>query len=424
MLQALSWRSFRALFSDKVDLRRKIHLLGQTEQIRRLSQKGTVVLVPTHFSNLDSILIGWAIYELGLPPFCYGAGLNLFTNPVFGYFMNNLGAYKVDRRKRHLLYKQTLKNYSTVILERGCHSLFFPGGGRSRSGGIEANLKPGLLGTSIDAYVNNLLEKRQNPNVYIIPCVISYHFVLEAATLIGDYLSEQGKSRFIIEDDESSKPKEMAQFLYKFFKTSSSIYLNFGRALDPFGNFVDDEGFSLAPRGHRIDPSDFVRSNGVITHIPQRDHEYTRLLGERIIERYRTENIALTSHFIAYAYFELLRRRFDTGNLFRIFRLNEEETLVSYQDFAAFAGPLLACLQELGRQEKLVLEPALRSSELRNIIESAQRNMGVFHSRRPLKIVTGFEGEQLACEDVKLLYYYHNRMLGYDLDGGNGGPGQ
>lgn len=416
LLQALSWKSFRSLFSERLDLRRKIHLVGQVDQIRKLSKKGTVILIPTHFSNIDSVLIGWVIYELGLPPFCYGAGLNLFTNPLFGYFMNNLGAYKVDRKKRHGLYKKTLKNYSTVILEHGCHSLFFPGGGRSRSGGLETNLKLGLLGTTVDAYVNNLVNNKPNPNFYVVPCVTSYHFVLEAATLIGDYLSEKGQSRFIIEDDESSRPKEVFQFLLKFFKASSSMYVNIGRALDPFGNFVDDDGYSLSPHGRRLHAADFVKSGGSVCHAPQRDREYTRLLGEKIVQRYRSENIALSSHFIAYAYFEYLRRRYGTGNLFRVFRLDEDETLVPYNDFAAYAGPLLSRLHELYRQGKLYLEPALRSTELRNIVDSAQRNMGVFHSRRPLKLVSGLAGDMLACEDVKLLYYYHNRMAGYALD--------
>lgn len=411
LLQALSWNSFRAMFAERVDLRRRVHLQGQTEQLRKLSEKGTIILVPTHFSNLDSVLVGWALHELGLPPFCYGAGLNLFTNPVFGYFMNNLGAYKVDRKKKHAVYKQALKNYSTIILERGCHSLFFPGGGRSRAGGLEKSVKLGLLGTAIDAYINNLLARRAKPNIYIVPCVISYHFVLEAATLVDDFLTEQGKSRYIIEDDESSKPKVVAQFLYKFLRASSSIYLNFGRAIDPFGNFVDDEGQSLGPNGSPIDLTSFVRSNGEICHNTQRDKEYTSLLGEKLVTRYRQENIALTSHFIAYAYFELLRRKYSAGDLFRLFRLDESETCVSHEEFAAFATPMLEKLHALYERGALHLEPALRSTELKNILESASRNMGVYHTRRPLKLTeTG-----IACEDLKLLFYYHNRMEGYGL---------
>src|SRR5204863_9543615 len=70
------------------------------------------ILVPTHFSNLDSILIGWIIHAMGLPAFIYGAGLNLFNIKIFAYFMNSLGAYKVDRRKKDR--KSTRLNSSHV----------------------------------------------------------------------------------------------------------------------------------------------------------------------------------------------------------------------------------------------------------------------------------------------------------------------
>src|SRR5207237_3189672 len=127
---------------------------GQVADLARLARTGTLILTPTHLSNLDSIAIGFALERTGLPPCTYGAGKNLFTNPLLAFFMRNLGAYRVDRRIKHDLYKDTLKAYSSVLLEHGYHSLFFPGGTRSRSGGLESRLKLGLLGTGLEATVN------------------------------------------------------------------------------------------------------------------------------------------------------------------------------------------------------------------------------------------------------------------------------
>ena len=62
--------------------------------------------------------------------------------------MHNLGAYRVERRLRFGLYKEILKEYSTVLLESGYHSLFFPGGTRCRSNEVERHVKLGLLGTA------------------------------------------------------------------------------------------------------------------------------------------------------------------------------------------------------------------------------------------------------------------------------------
>lgn len=414
LFQALSWRSVREHFRDKPDLRRKLLLQGNIPQLQKLAQKGTVLLVPTHFSNLDSVLMGWSLYANGLPPFAYGAGLNLFSNPILGYFMNNLGAYKIDRRKKHALYREVLKHYSTLIIQRGCHSLFFPGGGRSRSGAIETRLKMGILGTGLSAYIENLKNHSNRPNVYIVPCVISYNFVLEASSLISDYLEEQGKGRYIAtEIDESFKPKVIAQFFLKFFSQSAKTYVNFGRALDPFGHLVDDEGQSINDRGIPLNPMEFVKSGGEICHNLQRDTEYTKILADRILDRYRKENIVLASHFLAFAYFQLLKKKNQKLDIFRMMRLTEEQTRIELGEFLIYASQLLSQLQEQYRLGNCQLEPTMRSTEIQNIVETALRNIGIYHTRRPIKIIRQGTLSFICSEDVPLLFYYQNRMVNY-----------
>ena len=124
-----------------------------------------------------------------------------------GFFMRNLGAYTVDRRKTDPLYKDVLKEYATLTIENGYDNLFFPGGTRSRAGAVEHRLKLGLLGTGVQAYINNLRRKVSKPNVYIVPATLSFQLVLEAETLIDDFLKEAGKARYIISDDEFEAQK-------------------------------------------------------------------------------------------------------------------------------------------------------------------------------------------------------------------------
>ena len=202
-------------------LQERLRIVGEIDELRSLSKKGTILLVPTHQSNIDSLLIGWIIHLMGLPPFAYGAGLNLFSNPFFSFFMNNLGAYTVDRQKSNTIYKHTLKNYSTRILREGVHSIFFPGGGRSQSGAIENRLKLGLLGTGLEAQIENLREGKPNPNIYIVPMVMSYNFVFEASSLIDDYLVEAGKHRFIAIDEDSLPQMKLVNFFWKLFSSQS-----------------------------------------------------------------------------------------------------------------------------------------------------------------------------------------------------------
>ena len=125
---------------------------------------------------MDSIAIGWALHHLGLPPFLYGAGLNLFDNPVMGFFLNNLGAYRVDRKKQNGLYKKVLKTFSVVALEVGYNNLFFSGGPDHAPAVLESKLKLGLLGTGLEAYIGRLRSGRIRPHVYVVPCTISYRW--------------------------------------------------------------------------------------------------------------------------------------------------------------------------------------------------------------------------------------------------------
>src|SRR5262249_21188876 len=156
------------------------------------------------------------------------------------------------RRLRHSLYKDVLKTYSTVLIERGYHSLFFPGGTRSRSGGVERKLKLGLAGTGIEAFIRTTVRGRTQP-VFFVPATINYLLTLEAETLIDDFLQEEGKARYIIEDDESTRFARVAAFSNKLLGLDAACVIRFSRPLDCFGNYVDDEGMSHDARGRIVD---------------------------------------------------------------------------------------------------------------------------------------------------------------------------
>ncbi|MCA9698506.1 MAG: 1-acyl-sn-glycerol-3-phosphate acyltransferase, partial [Myxococcales bacterium] len=191
------------LSAGQIGVQRLVSITGQVDELQSLAQIGTVIVVPTHSSNLDSLAVGESLARKDLPPVVYGAGKNLFTNPIISFFMHNLGAYRVDRRVKARIYKEVLKTYSCVMIERGYHSLFFPGGTRSRSGLIESRLKLGLAGTAVEAYARRAIRARvrgeQPAPIFFVPLTINYALVLEAESLIEDYLLEKGQARYIIE---------------------------------------------------------------------------------------------------------------------------------------------------------------------------------------------------------------------------------
>jgi glycerol-3-phosphate O-acyltransferase len=414
LLNTARGKGIKSLFSRRYSLQDKIQIIGETDQLRDLASKGTIVMTPTHFSNLDSILIGWTINTLGLPPFIYGAGLNLFNIEIFAYFMNALGAYKVDRRKKNHPYLETLKTYSSEAIQFGCHSLFFPGGTRSRSGRLEKSLKLGLLSTAIEAQRANYQKGMEeiSGKVFIVPVTINYHFVLEAPSLIKEYLNQTGQERYYEESDEFSNSYKISKFLFKFFTKGSDISVSIGKAMDILGNYVDADGNSLDKHGRVIDCKDYFLSGGKITVDKQRENEYTHKLGKRIVEEFHKINRVFSSHLVAFTAFQMIKRENSKLNLFDLLRLPEEDIAIPYDIFKAECQRVLTRIFELADKEKLCLAPHLRG-DLDEIISHGLANVGMYHAKRPL--IRNGSGE-IVTEDLNLLYFYHNRLDGYALE--------
>jgi len=414
LLNAARIKGPRALWSGQLDLPDKIHVTGEIEQLRSLAKIGTVVMVPTHFSNLDSALIGWVIQHLGLPAFIYGAGLNLFNIGIFAYFMNSLGAYKVDRRKKNLLYLETLKSYSTEALKYGCHSLFFPGGTRSRSGRIEGKLKMGLLNTAVEAQRCNFLENSQGKatKVFIIPVVLNYHFVLEAPILIHQFLEQQGQERYYVENDEFTTSYKILKFLIKFFTKGSAISVSIGKAMDPIGNYVNVEGNSIDVKGHPIDTADYFKSFGNITKDSQRDMEYTNMLGNRLVEEFHKINRVFSSHLVAFVAFQMLKNKHPKLDLFNFLRIPPDEMSIEFSSFLEQFIKVRNRIFELRDHGKLQTAYHLEGAA-EEVIYHGLNNVGLYHSKRPLLMN---KNKEVVSKDLYTLYYYQNRIHGYGLE--------
>jgi glycerol-3-phosphate O-acyltransferase len=411
------------MFSPIGSLREGLHALrhldarilpdGELDLVRACAERGTIVVTPTHSSNMDSPVIGLALLRAGLPPVTYGAGKNLFTNPFISFFMRNLGAYRVDRRLRFELYKDVLKEYSTVLLENGYHSLFFPGGTRCRSNLIEKHLKLGLLGTTVTAYKNLLREGNAARRIYVVPVTINYRLTLEAETLIEDFLAETGKSRYIITDDEFSRLGRIVEFVRKILVHEGSVVVRFGRPLDVFGNDITDSGESLDRAGRVVDPASFLRgADGEITDDDQRDAEYTRALGRRLSAIYPRLTVFHATHLVARVLYDAIAAAAETRDVYRLLRAPASRLVVKVDDALARLTELrarLAAHPAWGAEHPLHAAQAATA-----VLDDAVRGLGSYHTR---PAVTR-QGAVLHVDDVKLLYYYANRVGHVPVVGG------
>ena len=405
-----------ARVGDLSALDQQMKIEGPVDAIRELSTLGTLVFVPTHLSNLDSVVFGFALERARLPPATYGAGKNLFTNPVLSFFMHNLGAYRVDRRLKHALYKDVLKAYSSVLIEPGYHSLFFPGGTRSRSGGVERRLKLGLAGTGLEAFVRST-ERGRPQRVFFVPATINYLLTLEAETLIDDFLQEEGKARYIIEDDESTRLGRIAAFMSKLVRAESSVVIRFSDPLDCFGNKVDARGQSHDTRNRPVDAKSYIlNTEDQPVRDGGRDAQYTRELGDAICEAYKRDTVVMATHVVASAAFERVRRVASPGkaggkpDIFALLR-HSDNVRVTREELAADVDVLLGKLRDLAKKGEIVLGPAISSANGDEAISQAIRAFSGYHAHEILVE----SGKDILLTDTRLLFYYQNRLAAHGL---------
>ncbi len=402
----------RFYWGTKRQLYDRLELDGYIEEMRTLFSKGTVVVVPTHFSNLDSVMMGYILDRMtGLPSFAYAAGLNLFDSEILAFFMNRLGAYRVDRRKKNPVYLECLKGVTRLYLQNGVNNIFFPGGTRSRQGSIEKKLKLGLLGSVVEAQRANF-QKGDNTKIFIVPVVAGYPFVLEAKSLINQFLRNSGKEKYIHSRDELSILKKTIRFFKKIMNNSSKIHLTIGEPMDVMGNLVDKDGNSLDTNGETIDIKDyFIGRSKVLSENAQRESVYTKILGEKILESFMRNNLVLAPHLIAYLAFQYIAHEKKKLSIFNILSLNRKEVYIPLEEFKRVVAEAQNVLFSWEEEKVLKLDKAIHLSPEELIMEGIN-TVGIFH---PQKTLYMDKHGNIKSEDLKLLYYYHNRMRGYDL---------
>ncbi len=399
-------------WGSKKDLLDKIKIVGNKDHVASLFDKGTMVILPTHHSNLDSIMVGYAIdTKLGLPVFSYGAGLNLYNVELAAYFMNRLGAFRVDRRKKNPIYLECLKGMTTFSLTKGVNNIFFPGGTRSRSGATECKIKLGLISSLIEAQRLNL-EQGKNIKIFVVTMNINYHFVLEGKNLIDQYLRQIGKERYSKSRELSSGFLSNFRFVQKLFSKESEVYISLGKAMDVFGNTINENGESIDKFGHIVHLEDYFTTDGMIKDDAQRESIYTRLLGEAVVQEFSKNQVVLSSNLVAFVAFQMLFSDMDYTDVVGFITSNTSKVELPYGDFEDKCGQMLPVLQNWHLQGKLICSPSLLQNDIKNIIKEGLSFLGCYHAKQ----VLGKKGNTIFTEDLSLLFFYHNRLTNYPFE--------
>lgn len=120
------------------------------ERLREHAKEGALVLLPSHKSHMDYVVLAWVLYRHKLPLPLVAAGDNLNFFPVGGLF-RRAGAFFIRRTfGGDRLYAAVVDAYVRRVIRDGSPLEFFLEGGRSRTGKLLPP-KLGLLSLVVDA---------------------------------------------------------------------------------------------------------------------------------------------------------------------------------------------------------------------------------------------------------------------------------
>ncbi len=146
-----------------------------------LAQRHPVVFLPSHRSNLDHLVLQYALHENGHPPNHTAAGINMNFFPV-GLLVRRSGAFFIRRSFRdNTVYKFVLRSYIDYLIEKRFSLEWYIEGGRSRSG----KLLPPRFGML--AYVVDAFRRGKSEDVFLVPVSIAYDQIQD----VGAYAAEQ-----------------------------------------------------------------------------------------------------------------------------------------------------------------------------------------------------------------------------------------
>ena len=195
-------------------------------RLREAAKDGTLVLLPSHKSHVDYIIITRICHRAGLPIPLVAAGDNLAFFPL-GPVLRRAGAFFIRRSfKGDRLYGAVVDAYMRRLLKDGWPLEFFLEGGRSRTGKLLPP-KLGLLSIVVDA----LLGERSNGEstarkVYFCPISIGYERLVE-------------EKSYVHELSGGEKQKEDVGGL---FRAAESALGRYGRLNVQFGELLTIDG--------------------------------------------------------------------------------------------------------------------------------------------------------------------------------------
>jgi glycerol-3-phosphate O-acyltransferase len=291
------------------------------DRLRSAAKQGTLVLLPSHKSHVDYLILSYVFNQQNLPLPLIAAGDNLDFFPV-GTIFRRGGAFFIRRSfKGDRLYAAVVDAYVRRLLRDGYPIELFLEGGRSRTGKL---LPPkfGLLNMVVDA----ALAVPERPTLFV-PVSIGYERVIEART-------------YELELQGGEKAKEDAAGL---FKSRDVLRHRYGRISIQVGQVL-----TLDDIRHEIG----VARDQALT--PAKRRSLVTRLGNRVMDEINRVT-AVTP-----------------GALTALVLLTHDQRGIAHDELVARVERLLAVLDQMGTRKSPALYTATGALRGESIRESLQ----------------------------------------------------
>jgi glycerol-3-phosphate O-acyltransferase len=161
------------------------------EKVSDYAVRHPIVLVPSHRSYFDFVILSLLFYDHHLLPPHIAARENMAFGP-FGFLWRRAGAFFLRRSFDDPLYKAVFRTYVAYLIKEGFTQEFFIEGGRSRTGKTLAP-RLGMLSWDVEAF---LASGRRD--LFFVPIALTYERLVEEGAMVGELEGEEKREESVL----------------------------------------------------------------------------------------------------------------------------------------------------------------------------------------------------------------------------------
>ena len=137
------------------------------EKVAEYAKRNPLVLVPSHRSYFDFLIVSTLFYGNHLVPPYIAARENMAFGP-FGFLSRRAGPFFLSKSFDDPVYKEVFRSYVGYLIREGFTQEFFIEGGRSRTGKTQSP-RMGMLSWNVQAFLDT-----SRRDLFVFPIAITY----------------------------------------------------------------------------------------------------------------------------------------------------------------------------------------------------------------------------------------------------------